>query len=93
MERKEESRLTGAAMNHDPLCLEYPATDNSRCHYCVLIAKVREDEQKNAGDRVCAVFAGDWPGSPAYLGTLRWLRKAAIAAAMDDRDFSKWNKP
>jgi hypothetical protein len=30
-------------MTHDPLCLADPATDNSRCHYCVLIAKVRED--------------------------------------------------
>ncbi len=30
---------------HDPLCLADPATDNSRCHYCVLIAKVRQDER------------------------------------------------
>jgi hypothetical protein len=30
-------------MTHDPLCLADPATDNSRCHYCVLIAKVRQD--------------------------------------------------
>lgn len=32
-------------MSHDPLCLADPATDNSRCHYCVLIAKVRQDER------------------------------------------------
>jgi hypothetical protein len=30
---------------HDPLCLADPATDNSRCHYCALIAKVRGDEK------------------------------------------------
>jgi 5-carboxymethyl-2-hydroxymuconate isomerase len=38
-------------MNHDPLCLADPTTDNSRCHYCVLIAKVREDERnKDLGE-------------------------------------------
>jgi hypothetical protein len=30
-------------MTHDPLCVADPSTDNSHCHYCVLIAKVRED--------------------------------------------------
>jgi hypothetical protein len=50
--------------------------------------RLRACEQRvleEAGDRVAAVFAGTWPGSPAYLLTLRHLRHSVIAAAMNDR--------
>ena len=54
---------------HDPLCLADPETDNSRCHYCVLIAKVREDERtKHQGQSVMLTSDAD----------------AAIAAAKAD---------
>ena len=56
-------------MSHDPLCLADPATDNSRCHYCVLIAKVRQDERsRHKGQSVMLTADAD----------------AAIAAATAD---------
>jgi hypothetical protein len=92
-------KLNEDVMEHDPLCPwegsgEWEVVSSlGWCDECVQIAGVREDEQAKAGDRVAAVFAGDWPGSPGYLSVLQHLRKSVIAAAMDDRDYTRWNKP
>jgi hypothetical protein len=80
--------------SHDTLCyFNIPNDVFAGPCTCTYVARIREDEQNNSGDRVAQVFSGDWPGSPAYLVTLAHLRKSVIAAAMDDREYVRWDKP
>lgn len=81
----------------DPTCYD-PAQRGSRkwlcrCNCGNCIARVldaheswaREDERAQAGNRVAALFAGDWMGTPAWLVAVKNLRHYCAAAAADDR--------
>ena len=69
---------TNSIMTHDPLCtMHEPQTDATWCHDCRLIAKVRADERKQAGQR-----ALDYSITKLFTGmeTADWIDGIVAAA-------------